>query len=522
MHTNTSRRRLMALLISAGLAHPVLADIYSWNTGAGTWTTAGNWTPAGMPFPLDTARIGNLAGIANDTVTLNVNATVTALTIQNGMTFRTNQRRFHTLGLTQIMGANTVASTEFPSTLRVQSDGAYDEFTTDQLSVTTGGRLWLNGSVGVQIDTSATLQTQGKIHGSGTVTFPGAGTVLNNDGLINVTTGGMSLIATAGGRFDLDGGNGAGDIIVDSQDATGLMVAGPGLSDSFGGTIHLTSDSRLIMNLTEGWIADGNSSIVVEGILDLQPRPAARIGGFPATLAGTMSVEGFSGHLIVDSTTTLQPSFELSVGTQDTAQFAGQCTIDGGEFTLAQGGNLTFSAPVVHNGTFHTFSSQAADGLVTFGLTEWSGTVNIQGIGRQQGAAEVTGSTSITADTFDMDGTSGSVSWEINSGLVINAGQIDTTPNQFDGTITIGGGLVPRLTVNLPAATSWVMDGTMNLRGQTTLFEERLAGSPVSIQGRAQCRDRQGSHHRGRHVLVKRRRSPSVHRPSSIPPRHGR
>lgn len=479
----TINRPVLALFLAAGFATPALADIYSWNTGAGIWTTATNWAPNGTPFPLDTARIGNLAGIANSTVTLNVNATVTALTVQSGMTLRTNQLKFRTLGLTQITGENLVGSTLYPSTVRVQSNGNYDEFKTDQLTISNGGRLWLNNSVGALIETSAALQTQGSIYGSGIVTLAGTGTVLTNDGLIKVTTGGMSLIASADGRIDLDGGNGTGEVIVDSQDASGLMVVGPGLADSFGGGIHLTSDSRLIMNLTEGWIADSNSVITVEGILDLVARPAARITGASATFAGSISVEGFKGDLIVSCPATLEPSSEVAVGYDDRAAFS-FATINGGQYSLSQSAELFFEFPTIHGGTFNTPSTNVLDGSVTFGTSEWDGSVVINGVGRQESHAEVSGPTTITASVFDIDGLGNTATWDINHVLTVNAGRTDSTAsNRFHGIMNIPGGTLPKLTVNLPAGDRWIMAGTMSLSGIFGFPEERVAGSPVNIEG---------------------------------------
>src|SRR5690242_3888486 len=108
IHRTSRLPATAAVLLAAGLAQSAGADVLSWNVGAGSWSNVNNWTPVGMPFPLDTARIGNLAGIANSTVTLNVNSTVTALDIRNGMTLRTAGRRLTVSGLTQVSGQNTV------------------------------------------------------------------------------------------------------------------------------------------------------------------------------------------------------------------------------------------------------------------------------------------------------------------------------------------------------------------------------------------------------------------------------
>ncbi len=85
-----------------------------------------------------------------------------------------------------------------------------------------------------------------------------------------------------------------------------------------------------------------------------------------------------------------------------------------------------------------------------------------------------------------MDG-GGNTTWDVGHSLTINAAGVDSTiSNSFDGTINIGGGFLPKLTINLDEpADHWTMAGEMNLSGLAVVpFPiSRVAGSHMSITG---------------------------------------
>jgi hypothetical protein len=87
------------LIASAGAASPVLADTWSWSAGNGLWSNPANWSPNSVPGNLpgeEIVRIGNLPGVSNSTVLLDVALTpptfltINELHLSSAMTLDTN------------------------------------------------------------------------------------------------------------------------------------------------------------------------------------------------------------------------------------------------------------------------------------------------------------------------------------------------------------------------------------------------------------------------------------------------
>jgi len=243
------------------------------------------------------------------------------------------------------------------------------------------------------------------------------------------------------------------------------------------------------MQLANAWTADANATIDAPGD---GTGLASELNGTAFSLAGEVTVLGDSGYLQVNAPTTIQPTADILVSTDDRAEFSATgaaTTIQGGQFTVWDGAQLDFNGPTtVLGGAFSTESSDVADGSVDFGGdTTWNGNITFDGAARQSGLAEVTGATTINADTFDMDGSTGTTTWDVFANFAVNADTIDTSvvsPNRFDGTINVHGGFIPRLTINFTnPGTAWHVNGSMNLSGLTTLWETRVAGSHMHVNG---------------------------------------
>src|SRR5690606_35568842 len=107
--------------------------------------------------------------------------------------------------------------------------------------------------------------------------------------------------------------------------------------DSFSGDIEMTSNSRLEMNLTNGWSAGSSSSLIVTGLGDL---PTSVIDGNDLDWAGTLTVTGNHGRLRFDADVTLAAATVVNVNAEDELEFAEAAEISGGSYNVAAGAEL--------------------------------------------------------------------------------------------------------------------------------------------------------------------------------------
>ncbi len=468
----------MALL--AGLAASASAIDKNWTCNVGSaWSTAGCWSPVGQPAATDIARIGNVAGVQNSTSRLDSNRVVAGLHVNDGMTMDTDGFTLDVNGDTSLSGLNSVGVNDFPTRLRIDQaiDGA--DFFTHDLSVSNQAEVRLNGG-GISATGVFSIGGGSSLHGNGTVRLSGNGTTFINDGTIFPQPSSITFSQTGSGRYDLDGtgGNGYIDFAVSGA---ALTFQGDGISDAFGGFVSMLSSCTLNMDLDDAWAADSTSLFNIYGA---GIGGDSRIIGSPLAFSGTFNIFG-GANLDLEADTTFNNSAQMILGNLASATVSGDATVNGGLFQLNDS-TLDFDGAVeLSGGTFVTPSETAADGVVNFnGPTEWAGTVNINGIARQFGVATVSAATVINADTFDMDGTS-TTEWNINHNLVVNAHRIDFNSSDFSVTMTVGGGLFGRITVNLEQpGEAWTVSGTLNLEGNSLLFNTRIGnGSPLVLSG---------------------------------------
>jgi hypothetical protein len=493
--TNRSRRvaGCVGVMLAAGMTTTAAAVDKSWNSDSGLWTEAGSWWPVGVPAATDHVFIGNVGGVQNQTVVLNVNETIAAMTVTDGMTFRNNNQSIVLSGDAVVSGSNTVPGQGgvpivHASTIRLEPIKGVS-FSCDDMSIADGARLTLEGQSFARFTGALNVDDSSRVSGVGILDFMEGGITLRNDGTINgYTAPGIYSRQFGGGLFDLDGTSGDGLLDLTGPGGGTLRIQGSALSDPFSGRIEMVMNSDLRMELTEGWTADQNSAIRVRGAGDIWN--PAQIRGGAMTFGGELEVIGGQGAVnVIPSELVIQPSarFEPQAHTSvNIGAAAGtDTTIDGGVFSLADGAALRFIGPTrINGGEFETISTSSDDGEVRFeGSTQWAGSATFHGVVRQIGNASVVGLTAIHADVFDMDG-AGATTWSIASGVAINAALLDSFNNDFDGTMNVSGGLGAMLTVNLedPAA-SWSVSGSLRLGGAPGFFVTRLAGSPVVIYG---------------------------------------
>lgn len=496
------RTRSHAVLLTAAallaLAGTARADDKYWNAGFGNWGTGSNWFLAGVPGAADDVYIGNTIAAENAFVTLNVNATIASLTITDGMVLDTDTSQLTVTGHTNISGQNgPINSVIWPSRLQVWNgvvgaDAILNSLTVENdawLEIEDGGTLRVNGYMNVT--------GTGHVYGQGTLNLhSNAAVAFTLNGSMQAAVGGFTINQNGTGRIDLDG-NVAGDrtinitgAMIDGTDFARLTINGTGLLDDFDDDLWLSSQNVLTMNLSEGWTMGGTSLLRFSSG---SHGGAAQVNGAHLDLHADLEFIGSEVWAQFNAPVTLHAAVFAGLGEGDRLEFNGQTTVDGGVYTLGEDARVNFDGDtLVRAGTFTTFSSDDADGAVNMnGHTTYDGDITVNGVMNQNGHASVTGQSVINADVFDMDGVGGSTQWVVGERLTINAASIDSDPPAgFDGTITIAGGFLSRLTVNIDGASPWAMRGTMNLSGDPNISLTRLSGTPVSIQGALNIEDR--------------------------------
>ena len=198
----------------------------------------------------------------------------------------------------------------------------------------------------------ASLGVDTQLTGRGTVTFTGAlDRVLSNDGLIAAGVGGLTLLQSGIGEFDLDGDSGDGQLIAEITGGTTLHITGTELADAFSGDIAIGPNSILDMDFANGWTADSSSSITVTAAAAMLS-PAYLDGG-DVVLAGDVSVTGVEGRLRVLANATLNPTLAVTIGTGDQLAFDDEAQVNGGDYSVGAGGLLSFwGETAVEGGAF--------------------------------------------------------------------------------------------------------------------------------------------------------------------------
>jgi hypothetical protein len=477
-------RLLLGIFVIISANEGLFSQEIHWNGNAGNghFFDDNNWSPVGAPEIHDVIRIGNLPGTAGDDVVMGGDPTVLhgGLYLSNGVSLDTNGTELVSFDVVSLIGNNTrliARPAAGPNTSDLQG----------QIQLQSGTFLELHDNV------SSVFFPFSWSFG----TISGRGKMITNDfdnsGVIRPGNNG-GIVLNAGQiqqdlAVDLDGSSGNGSLQLTNLFGQ-LQVNAGNLNDSFSSSIAMVPGALLHMNILDGWTADTNSLIAVSGFNNAA---ASILSGSHLTFGGTMNVGLAEGKLIVQAPITVQSTASINVGHTDSLRFSDNTTIQGGTFNMGQFATLEFNGTThLSGGTFNSFAPNFADGTVVFnGLTFWQGNVALSGSARQLGNAHISGGAgggigaTINTNLFDMDGLSGNTVWNVNSALTINADQIGTTgSNRFGGTMNINGGFTPRLTMNLSDPTdSWIMSGVMNLAGSAGIYDTRVTGSHMIVQG---------------------------------------
>ncbi|MFO0829454.1 MAG: hypothetical protein U0572_15055 [Phycisphaerales bacterium] len=468
-----------------------LAANKNWNAGNGVWSVGGNWSPVGVPAFNDFVSIGNLAGVENDWVDLNVSATLSGLSITDGMTLDTNTSPLVVNGTTTISGRNETEFASYSSRLRVDQGASIFDFQTVDLTLTDEGRLDINSGATAYVADLCTINSDAVVSGYGTLRLGGDGALaLKVNGWISPDIEGLTITQAGLGLIDLDG-DVAGDHTlnvtlrkIDGSGAAWLTINASALADTLDEDIWLSANNVLTMNIANGWTMGSGTTLSMSG--DTENPGPAQLNGSLLTMNGDITVGGATAHGQINAPIILNPTVDATVGADDRLEFNATTTIVGGTYLTSVGGDIDFDgATLVEGGFFSTVSTSAADGTIDFnGETTWDGSVTLLGHARQMGDAEVVGPTVIDAEAFDMDG-GGTTSWSISNSLVINAADIDGSSGSiFDGSIALPSTLLGKLTINLDDPNDhWTMNGAMSLANVNGFTVTRVAGSSLWISG---------------------------------------
>jgi hypothetical protein len=498
---------LAAVVLAAGSAGVAQGQAKNWNVEDGNWNVAANWSPLGVPGPANSVFVGNTAAAANGWLHLNVNVTVAALTITDGMAVDTETSQLTVAGATVISGYNSDGIFGYPSRLVVADGPALTDVVLGSLVVADEGWLDLSGG-GVLVSGLFDIDDTGSAFGDGLIRLTSdAATAMRVDGNLGAGMPLLTILQEGAGRIDLDGAVQGDETINitlamgDGSDFARLRIVGEGLVDAMDDHIWIGGGNELTMDLVEGWSMGPGAELTFFGSFD---SPPAYLKGSHVTFHGAIEVSGNTAEAWVQAPVTFAPTASVSIGGDDSLVCKNDTTIEGGSFTLALGANLFLDGDtLVQGGTFASASAEIADGAVRFdGTTVYDGTITIDGAAQQNGDVSVVGPTVITADRLDLDGFDGLTTWSIGNSLVANLGAIDSIGNYFDGSIEIEGTFLGKLTLNLPVPDEfWVMNGSMSLGGVAAIMTTRLDGNPILVGGelsvanrvRADCQMRFGT-----------------------------
>jgi len=436
----------------------------SWNSGENIedWSDAGNWSPNQVPGIFNTVLIGDLPIADNAFVQLDVDTSIGALTITDGMKLRTNGFTMNVEGNTIVAESN--ASVIGQTRLEIDNGVAAVDFGTTGLNVTDTSAVVLSNGGWLTATGRVTVDDDASIRGDGVIYLEKDGPILSAfslNGHMRVESGVMEIFQAGTSLIDLDGSGDTGTIrIVSSATAPNvLIVSGTELNDTFDGEIDIRARGRLNMNLANGWTVGESGRVLLRGT-----------SGNQAVVEG--SDLDFRGELRVHD-----GRIESNVIFQNTA------TVEFiGDSRLFLEGETTFAGA-----NFYEFDGPS-DPLI-----------------RQNGDLTVTEDTTlnIPSGRFDWDGEFDSTITTIEPGtdFTINARAIDTGEGTGDGTTggnynsetNVGDG--GRLIVNTAAA--WRNSGVIRLEeatleGSAIVNNDLIQGSgsvsPAGINNRGTLR----------------------------------
>ncbi len=443
--------------------------------GGNAWTDGFNWLGGAAPDGNDDVFVRHGSPIS---VALTTNRSVANLTVAESSQVAVAAGNTLTVFNETTIERGPIATNQRSGI----SIGEGSELDTPLLTVNDGGDVTTFGGF-LDID-DAHINEGGRLIGNGTVFITNA---LRNDGQILASKpfglGGdvLSFITNHASPFDLDGSSGNGVVT-----AAGASISfNFGLSDTFNGTMEV--NDGLFINFGTPWDL-GNG-----GLIDLNGGGAfadrARITGAPLNAEGG-SIQA-SGQAHFDNTVTLGPSISVSLAANANLEFNATTTIEGGDYTIADGAVLEFDAETTVNAANFIITGTGRvqfDAATTY---SYQTVITSTGLIQQNADATIIGAMTVNGGRFDLDGAAALNTIRLGNAanpgpLTLNVDGIDSAGNVFNSTIeTEDVGIVGGLTINLTNPDdAWTMAGTLNLHGGNPLFlPTRVAGSRMIVTG---------------------------------------
>lgn len=457
--------------------------------GGSDWNTTGNWSGDRNPGSDDDVYIRSAQGPGTENrAGLTANGSAANLYVSERGIADTNGFKLDIVGEVIVNGPD--------ANIYINSGGQLEA---DRVTIKNGGEIRMTGGIldvdTLIIDTGTSLEIDNE--GTGTIQVD---TLLENDGTIDTDlTGGLpsAFVFTATGvdnPWDLDGSGGDGLVRANDGD---ISFNSGGLTDSFDGEIEV--GSSYTYHFAEAWT---NKT----GLLDLNggsssSNRAAITGGDITFNGGELNADdGGTSYAHIDADITINGGTVI-VGENDRLAFNGDLDLQGGTFTMtADNARIdTNGTTTLSGGTTFNMNNTNDDSLISLdGTTNWEGGTNnfIGGTVTQDGIINVNATTVINANVFDLDGSGGaSTQWTLNEALTINANQVDTTNNTFNGTLNInntdGGATSGSIEVNLPNDDRWTLAGITNIVGTTSGgVPQVLKGADVNLSGTINLQNR--------------------------------
>ena len=431
-------------------AAPITSTIYTWNAGAGAWSSGGNWTNTTPPTEGASIIFAGAGGSST-------NNQVSAIA---GLTFSNAATGSYTIEGNALTISNGIANNS-SSAQTVNNNltlGAPQIFNAAAGNLTVGGTVDNDGNA-LTVDGTFNVALDGAISDAGGIIKQGDGTL---------TLGGNNTFA---GSLAANGGT----TLVNGTQATTTINVG-------GGTLLLGSNSRL---------ADGATVTVSTGTVNL--------GGFSDTIATFNQ----SGGVFTNGTLTAT-TYGLSGGTVGgtlsggTANVTGGITLSGAinsTLNVNSGGSVTASGTAggaVNINTGGTFTLAAAERIGdSSAVTVDAGTLATATFNDTVGSllltnnGSITGTGTITAGTYTLNG--GTVGANLGTGTATSSAGTTTLNGTLAGDLAVSGG-----TVNLGSGDSLgnssavtVSSGTLGMGanndtvGNFTITGGTLGGSGV-------------------------------------------
>ncbi len=310
--------------------------------------------------------------------------------------------------------------------------------------VLTGSKVNITGAVSVPITGTGAIDAPVEFHPSsnteitsvsdrlqlnGTTTFNGGAFTgfgeLEQNGNATVTSN-----TTLGlGRYDWDGSSGT--VVTTLNDGVTFTLNVGTIDDGvggFNGTVNVNGGT-LAVNTTAAWGMDGTMALANQGVA------SPTVNGQQMDVSGTINATG--GQSFINAPVNFEAGAVVIVDAGSELELNGVTTFNGGTYTGA-------------------------------------GTI------QQDGTATVSAATTIATAEYDMDGTAGTSTINLDNDLTLNVTNIDLSSNVFNGTININNSS-SQMDVNTPAP--WTMAGALNITTGTSLTFPSISGQDFTLNG---------------------------------------